>query len=340
MYVHSSRFLKQIEFLKSLGVDSNDILDLSGISRDDLLDPDRTFEIDQYIKVLEFALDRTGEDYYGLKMGQDPHAAGTIGMMCASCKNLKEAFIQGCKYFKVQGDFAEIDFVDDKTYPKIQYSLAPSWVLNSPDTARHEIDALFAFLVSILQVNSNNTVKAFRISLVREIPEDPYPYEQALGVLPHFGEPANEIVFRESDLMVPMKAFNPETFELLRTHIETQLRRFSSKTLLSEKVRSILLSSVQYSFPDIDTVASRLNMSSRTLQRMLSSENTSFKALLQDTRFDLAKQFLNQRSITVSEISYMLGYSDLGNFSRSFKKYTGMSPQEYRQQLGKETNKD
>ena len=132
--------------------------------------------------------------------------------------------------------------------------------------------------------------------------------------------------------MIPMKAFNPETFELLRSHIDSQLKRLSSDSLVSEKVRSILLSSLRYRFPDINTVASKLNMSPRTLQRQLNYERTSFKILLQDTRFDLAKHLLKQRSFTISEISFMLGYSDLGNFSRSFKRQTGLSPQEYRRE--------
>jgi AraC-like DNA-binding protein len=81
-------------------------------------------------------------------------------------------------------------------------------------------------------------------------------------------------------------------------------------------------------------VASKLNISSRTLQRQLSNEKTSFKALLQKTRFDLATDLLKNKEFTISEISYMLGYSDLGNFSRSFKKYAGISPQDYRRSEG------
>jgi AraC-like DNA-binding protein len=65
-------------------------------------------------------------------------------------------------------------------------------------------------------------------------------------------------------------------------------------------------------------------MSPRTLQRQLSNEKTNFKTLLHNTLFDLAKQMLRKKDLTISEISYMLGYSDLGNFSRSFKKKIGL----------------
>lgn len=318
--------------MQSLGVETEDICQKLGIAQEDILDTDKTFTLDQFISVLDFAISETGDASYGLKMGKEPYLAGIVGMMCASCKNLKEAFIQGCKYFDIQGNFAQIEFIDDRDHPKIRYALAPSWTMHSPETARHEVDIMFSLLVSILHANSNHSLHPYRILLTSKKPESLLEYRDSLGIEPVFEQEANEMIFRSKDLLIPMKAFNPEAFHLLRSHIESQLKRFSSQTLLSEKVRAILLSSLRYRFPNIETVASRLNMSPRTLQRQLSNEQTNFKTLLQNTIFALAKQMLRQKDVTISEISFMLGYSDLGNFSRSFKKFTGYSPQEFRNQ--------
>ncbi len=330
MFVHSSRLRKQVEYLHSKGIRTEGFIKQAGISQEQLLDPEQVFSIEQYQKLLEFATEKTGDIHYGLNLGTEPHIAGTVGMMCASCKNLKEAFVQGCKYFRVQGDFAAIEFIEDKRYPFIRYSPVQSWQLSSPSTARHDVDAMFAFLVTIMKVNSNNSVLPHRINLVCDQPDEMSEYKRVFGKIPHFLQSENEMIFRQQDLMVPMKAFNPETFALLSSHINAQLKRFGGEMKISDRVRTIFLSSARYSFPGIDAVASRLNMSSRTLQRLLSTEKTSYKALLQDTRFDLARQLLKQKDLTISEISYLLGYSDLGNFSRSFKKYMGLSPQEFR----------
>ena len=83
------------------------------------------------------------------------------------------------------------------------------------------------------------------------------------------------------------------------------------------------------------SVAEKLNFSSRTLQRKLSDEATSFKEILQETRFGIAQQLLSQDHLSVSEIGFILGYSDLANFSRSFKKYSGKSPLEYKESFMK-----
>jgi len=331
MFVHSSRIKKQIEYLTLKGIKTEQLFKKkAGFTEEEVLDPEKMFSLEQFQQVLKFGMNETGDNFYGLHFGQEPHIAGTIGMLCASCRNLKEAFIQGCKLFKIQGDFAEITFVEDKHYPKIIYKINDAWLLNSPETARQEVDGMFAFLAVILKINSNGLVKSFRINLQCKRPETVEEYEKAFGITPRFSQEKNEMIFRETDLMIPMKAFNPETFQLLKNHIELLLSRRNREESVADRVKSVLLSTIRYQFPDMETVASKLKISRRTLQRQLSGEKTSFKNILQETKFELAKKLLQQKQLTISEISYMLGYSDLGNFSRSFKKFTGRSPQEYR----------
>lgn len=214
MFVHSSRLRKQIEYLHSKGIRTERFTKQAGIAEEQLLDPEQVFSIEQYKELLEFAIENTDDSYYGLNFGAERHIAGTVGMMCASCKNLKEAFVQGCKYFRVQGDFAVIEFIEDKRYPFIRYSPVQSWQLSSPGTARHDVDAMFAFLVTIMKVNSNNRVLPHRINLVCDQADEMDEYERVFGITTHFSQSENEMIFRQQDRLVSMKAFNPETFAL------------------------------------------------------------------------------------------------------------------------------
>ena len=77
-------------------------------------------------------------------------------------------------------------------------------------------------------------------------------------------------------------------------------------------------------------VADSLHMSLRTLQRKLHKENTSYKALLEETRRQLAGQYLRQARLSVSEVTYLLGFSEPSNFTRAFKRWTGHTPSEFR----------
>lgn len=333
MFVHATRIQKQFEYLRHLGIDINPLYRQTGISKDEVFDPDRHFDFEQYKAVLDFAIRQTGNPNYGLDFGNQPQLGGTVGMMSASCANLKEAFIQGCKFLKLQGDFAELRFVDDKHYPKLVYTPLESWALESPHTAKVEIDAMFSFLNTILKLNSNQALKPKKLTFTFDEPNGKEKYMGVFGIRPFFGSAANEMIFDNTTLMIPMKAFNPETYQLLNNYLSVQLERLTQSEYTSDKVKRILHSSYRYQFPDIDSVAEKLKLSSRTLQRKLSDENTTFKELLHETRFGIARKLLEQNSLTVSEISYMLGYSDIGNFSRSFKKYVGLSPQAYKDSL-------
>jgi AraC-like DNA-binding protein len=87
-------------------------------------------------------------------------------------------------------------------------------------------------------------------------------------------------------------------------------------------------------------VADSLHMSLRTLQRRLGAENTSYKIVLDETRRELAERFIADSTLTLNEIAYLLGYSELSSFSRSFKRWTGMPPTEFRRAIDPPGNGD
>lgn len=330
MFVHATRIQKQIEYLNQLGIDLIPLYDQTGLSENEQFVQDKHFDFEEYKAVLDYAIRQTKNPEYGLDFGNQTQLGGTIGMMSASCANLKEAFIQGCSFLELQGDFAKLEFIEDSINPKLVYTLLESWSLNSPHTAKLEVDAMFSFLNAILKINSKNTLKVKRLNLSIKKPKSTKKYEEIFGVTPTFEAENNEMILDSATLMIPMKAFNPETFQVLNNYLKSQLENLTQTETVTSKVQRILHSSFKYQFPDIESVAEKLNLSARTLQRKLSDEQTTFKVILQETRFGIAKQLLTQKSLTISEISYMLGYSDIGNFSRSFKKQVGIGPLEYR----------
>ena len=84
--------------------------------------------------------------------------------------------------------------------------------------------------------------------------------------------------------------------------------------------------------PSQQQIAAALHVSNRTLQRKLKDEGASFKDLLQDTRMQLARKYLGSPGRSGVETAYLLGFSEPSTFSRAFKRWTGVSPADYRQQ--------
>ena len=72
-------------------------------------------------------------------------------------------------------------------------------------------------------------------------------------------------------------------------------------------------------------------MSTRTLHRRLADGGTSFRELLEQTRASLAEGYLHQTDMPITEISYLLGFSDVASFSRAFKRWTGSTPKHFRE---------
>ena len=107
------------------------------------------------------------------------------------------------------------------------------------------------------------------------------------------------------------------------------LARFS-ESRVTHKARQVLCRLLPQGEPKRDVVAQALHLSQRTLQRRLQEEGTSFQALLDDTRRELAEQYLAQPAMTLLQIAYLLGFADPSNFFRAFRRWFDATPGEYR----------
>ena len=98
-----------------------------------------------------------------------------------------------------------------------------------------------------------------------------------------------------------------------------------------QRVRQAVSAELPTGGVDQERIARRLGLSTRTLQRRLSEVETSFQDVLEQTRRDVAMRMLRDRSASVFDVAYMLGYADTPSFYRAFKRWTGQTPQKYRE---------
>ena len=109
--------------------------------------------------------------------------------------------------------------------------------------------------------------------------------------------------------------------------------------LLAQIERNDIIAQVRAAFVELlpsgdcskENVAARLNMSERTLQNQLTERDTSYRDLLNETRRELAEQYMCQGLHSVSEVAFLLGFSEISSFSRVFRSWTGVSPSEFRE---------
>ena len=132
-------------------------------------------------------------------------------------------------------------------------------------------------------------------------------------------------------LDAPMPMRDVESSGVLQQQCELLLARMSASSGFVERVRQLIVARPGY-FPDIDHIAEKLHMSSRTLRRRLTAEDSSYQKILAEVRYQLAREYLSTSNIPLEEISSLLGYSAPGNFTNAFKHWHGSSPRQFRQE--------
>jgi AraC-like DNA-binding protein len=106
---------------------------------------------------------------------------------------------------------------------------------------------------------------------------------------------------------------------------------------LVHEVRRLIVERLPRGSANIDAIADELNMGSKTLERRLAERSQSFSALLDATRYNVAKHYLEETDMRLSQVAYMAGYTEPAALVRAFKRWTGATPMQFRDATGRST---
>lgn len=109
------------------------------------------------------------------------------------------------------------------------------------------------------------------------------------------------------------------------------MEKFSRHESLAMRVRQVMLEKGN-GFPSLNVTARLFHLKPRTLHRYLVEEGASYKSILEEVRHNLAIEHLKSGRLSIQEIAFSLGYTDIANFRRAFKRWEGIAPSEYRSQ--------
>jgi len=185
------------------------------------------------------------------------------------------------------------------------------------------------FWVSLARMATRDPIVPLRLS-VPVLPRDRAAYREHLGVDLTEGEPA--VVFSAADATRPFLTANPQLWSFFEPELRRRLAELESGAKMAAQVRSVLLELLPAGSPSMEAVCKRLRVSSRTLQRRLRSEGTTFKGVLNATREDLARHYLRSSALSAAEIAFLLGYENPSSFYRAFHAWTGQTPETLRGQ--------
>lgn len=164
------------------------------------------------------------------------------------------------------------------------------------------------------------------------LPERPEPidrYTEYFGVRPKIGKTIR-VSFSKADSLRPFLTANAPMWAFFEAGLRQRLATLDVTATMSDRVKAVLLEGIPAGQYTVDDVAKQLAVSKRTLQRQLSEESSTFKAILNATRQQLALHYLNKPAIKQAEIGFLLGFQDVNSFIRAFKGWQGITPGAYR----------
>jgi len=187
-----------------------------------------------------------------------------------------------------------------------------------------------AVIVDLCRTAVSGGLDPMSVAFTYAQPADTRAYDDFFYCRLEFGAPEWRLSFRGEDAARPFLASNRDLARSNDQVLDHLVKSLHQDDLVS-RVKVALVDQLPSGTPSEESIARAVSMSARSLQRRLAGFHTNFKQLLASVRRELAEQYVQDRDVPVTEISYMLGFSDLSSFSRAFKRWTGRSPAACRQ---------
>jgi AraC-like DNA-binding protein len=212
-----------------------------------------------------------------------------------------------------------------------EWSIQFRWLLAEEVEPTVLVECCFAWVLSIGRMGTGTRVSPLRVEF-EQARSHLKTIERHFGCPVVCGAPRNAIVFRVADAQRPFVTRNAELLAMLAPQFEEELRRENGDENFLERVRIAIQQKLTGRRPTIEDVADVLHVSSRTLQRRLQDEGSSFQRVLEEARHQLARHYLNNSVLELNEAAYLLGYEDGNSFVRAFRSWEGIPPARWREQ--------
>ncbi|MBJ8482499.1 AraC-like DNA-binding protein [Acinetobacter sp. BIGb0102] len=315
--------------LEKAGCDSKSLIEQAGLDIQALNDPNARYSLQQTARLWQLATAATQDSCFGLKVANqvNQHTFHVLGHSLATSTTLKEMFIRIIRYFRLVTDIPELEF-----YGKDQNHY---FIIHVPDEVQYEsIDAFISVFIRSCRALQGSLFSPLRIELRRSEPSDLETYRSIIKAPLIFNAPQDMIVFDTATIELPLEGANPILSQEYDEIIMRYLARFDKENIQA-RIKVKIIENLAAGEIQQQEIAKSLGLSTRSLQRKLSLENTSYSEILDKTRQELASSYIKNNSYSITEIAYILGFTDVSSFTRAFRRWTDCSPLHYRENLSK-----
>lgn len=313
--------------LHELGSESAPVLAAAGLESNALDDPEGIIPYAAMGRLLRIAAEQTQTPHFGLLVGQriGPASLGLIGKLMVNAKSVGAAIEDLAVHQHRHARGAVIYLLPRADQVLFGYAVYQPEVEGSVQIYDGAAAAAFNILRGLVPAHDASLIE---LQISHTAPADVRPYQRYFGTRVRFDTEHTGAFFPRSWLAQPVAGADPAHRKLL----EEQVQRFlvaGEFDLVSRSRRAMRLGLITGGITG-DELAARLGIARRTLHRHFKAQGTSFQDILDETRFELAKQLLANTRLPMSEIGFILRYSEQAIFTRAFSRWAGETPLSWR----------
>lgn len=324
-YISVNLYRKVINHALAEGMTKDDFMDLpTPISE---IDSIQAVPADEFFALHEMIDDKLGPGF-SVRVGQQMKIEdyGVLGLSWRTCSWAGEIFDRSERYFKLLSN-TYVFKVDKRSDLSIVY------LLREPHRKGLELsnEATLSATVVVLQAMTETDISPVEVSFKHGPPGDLSSYQKAFQCTILFNQPHYSITYKTSDLETRTAKADSSinSFLVSRVEEETSGLKISGNKLVYD-IEILIKDALPSGIPSIHQIAEHVGMSNRTLTRRLSEAGVSYRDLIKKTQEEVAKNLLKRSSRSIAEIAFETGFSEQSAFNRAFKRWTDLSPMEFR----------
>ncbi len=318
-----------LKVLESFGIDPSEVLIEADIDPELFNDPGNLITYAARDRLFKHCVAKTGCQHFGLLVGQrmDLPSLGVVGLLMKTSPSVGDALRGLVNFLHLHSQGAVTSLLEEDDLAILTYDAFEPCLTATDQTG----DGAVAMMLNVMRSLSGPGFHPVEASFAHRKPEDIEAFRKHFRVPLYFDAARYALVFSRDWLSEKSRGADEQLQRLLKDQIDALQSKHSLE--FPDQVRNVLHSALTTGQCSERQIASLFSMRSHTLSRRLEAFGTSFHELVNECRFEIARQMLENTSLSIAQIGESLGYSRSSSFIRAFRRWSGTTPAKWRKDL-------
>jgi AraC-like DNA-binding protein len=320
-----------LEAITAAGGNADQILQTWDLDRSVFSKSDGFIPCCAFAGILKDAAQATGDDCFGLHFGENfqPKNIGPLAYVALNSPTIATGIQNVERYLHVYDSSAKWFFTVEGNRGYIRYLLTDIGF----EPLRQSNEHGMTIIVNALRMMVGSQWAPQEVQFAHAAPEQTSEHHRIFRAPVVFGCETNALVIERDFIEREVPAADQQLYQIMKQYLDQVLSEIPREDAVLSSIRKAVAESMRDGDPKLSRVAKKVSMGPRTLQRRLKEDGLDFKKLVEDTRQRFAVSYLKDRKNSLTEVAFLLGYSEVSAFNRAFKRWTHSTPLSYQRKM-------